>query len=289
MEILRSGPFRQLPEDQWLQQKQTFRGMVSDQLQLRAILLAAVGRDAEAAAEQQQILENVRRLVEQDSSFGKIESRAKLSLALVFAGDLARQRGQRDEALTLYQEAVDISRELYDENPVLSDRRNRLHVSLMRLAGVLRSSDLARAREHYATARTIAEDMVQADSQSLTTHVALALVTPFSGTPKQATELADKTLADISKVDAELAVDMARVYSASAEAESLASSPDSEAIARWQKRALALLSEAVAGGYCDQVYLDGEPDLDAVRPLPEYKQLQEKMLAAPNADDSNVR
>ncbi|MEO8268460.1 MAG: serine/threonine-protein kinase [Aureliella sp.] len=288
MEILRSGPFRQLSEDQWLQQKKTFRGMISDQVQLRAVLLASVGRDQEAAVEQQQILANVRRLVEEDTSLGKLESRAKLSLALTFAGDLARQRGQRDDALVLYQESVDINRELYDENPALSDRRNRFHVSLMRLGGLLRSRDLSRAQEHYAAARRIAEDMVLADPQSTATLVALALVSPFSGPPHKAAELADEILAGLSKCDAELAVDMARVFSASAESESLSSSPDREAITGWQQRALELLGNAIAAGYRDQAYLAGEPDLDAVRPLPEFKRLLEELRASVGSNDSKA-
>ena len=262
MSILRSGPYQQLSEDEWERQKQVFRGMVSDQDQLRAILLASIGRDLEAADDQSRILENVRKIVANDKSR---ENLTKLSLALVFAGDLSRQRGQLDSALESYEESVKITRELYLDDPSLEGRRNRHHISLARLAGLLRSRDLTRARQLYAEAQQVAQEMVNADSEAITKYVALALVSPFSGPPVRAVELAEDILKRSIPGDAEMFIDLARVWSAAAESERLSVSPDFKAIERWKQEALKRIEDAVADGYRDRAYLAGEPDFEAIK------------------------
>ncbi len=279
MAILRAGPFKEMPQEQWTNQKQTFRGMLADQDQLRATLLASVGRDAEAAAEQATILENVRKFVAEDQSPGKIESNAKLALALVFSGDMQRQRGQINEALASYEEAAIVTNELYHDNPALEDRRNRRFISLMRLAGMRRSRDLPRARELYAEARKIAEDMVQSDANSITAGIALALVSPFSGPPTEAAALAEdilKRIAPGATIDAELRIDTARVFAAAAEAATISNPPDLESSNHWKARALSLIGDAFAEGYCDRVYLVGEPDFASIRKLNEFEKLTKR-------------
>lgn len=205
-----------------------------------------------------------------------IENSAKLSLALLFAGDLARQRGQIDEAIKAYEESVTITRELYLHNSRLDDRRSRHNVSLMRLAGLVRFQDLARARELYAEAQKVAREMVQADDKAIGMYVALALVSPFSGPPTNAVELAEEILQRVepgTSPDAELLVNVARVFAASADAEVLTETPDTQAIEQWKTRALTSLTDAVKAGYRDAVFLAGEPDLTSLRSEPKFKEL----------------
>jgi serine/threonine protein kinase len=276
MADLRVGPFKQMTDDQWDEQKRNFRGMLSDQDQLHAILLASAGRDREARDQQSLIMANVRKLVASQST---IENKAKLSLALLFTGDLARQRGQIDEAIASYEESVDITRELYQDNPKLEDRRSRYNVSLMRLAGVLYSRNLPRARLLYSEASRVAQEMVQADDRAIAKYFALALVSPFSGPPSKAVDLAEEILKRVepgTSPDAEVLINVARVFAASAEAESLRDTPDRESIEHWKQRSLSLTADAVKSGYRDGVFLAGEPDFTSIRTLPEFQALLEQ-------------
>jgi serine/threonine protein kinase len=275
MSILRKGQFQGLSEENWQQQKQNFRAMVADQDQIRTVLLASIGRTEEAEREQDQILKNIRKVVESDQSLGKVDSHLKLSLALMFAGDLARQRGQIDVACERYEESAEITRLLYLDNPQLEDRRNRHHISLMRLAGILRYRDLPRAREISMQSKLIAQQMLNVDSEVVTRQIALALVSPFSGPPAKAVELAQTIEARFHLYDAEYLIDLARVWSASAEAESLSIEPDSVAIENWKQHALSLLESAVAKEFQDRAYLRGEPDFMALRQDSRWKGLME--------------
>jgi tetratricopeptide (TPR) repeat protein len=273
MNVLRNGPFQQLNDEEWARQKQLFRGMVAEQDQLRTSLLGSIGRDQEAVSEQSRILENMRKIADDDKSR---ENWAKLSLALMFAGDLARQRGHVEDALELYEESVKITRALYQDDPSLEDRRNRHQISLSRLAGLLRSRDLNRARQLYVEAQQVAQEMVRADSDSIIQHIALALVSPFSDSPDSAVEQAEDILKRSVPGDAEMFIDLARVWSASAESDRLSPSPDSEKIERWKQEALKMIEDAVALGYRDRSYLMGEPDFDAIKSEEKFQELLRK-------------
>jgi len=276
LSIIREGDCKDMSDGQWKEVEQANRKKLTDQGMLRAVLLSSVGRNDEANTEMHIILEYVRRLVAEDQSLSQVEKQAKLSQALVFAGDMQRQRGQIDEALASYEEAVGITNELYRDNPAKADRRNRRHVSLMRLAGILKSRDLPRARKLYAEARKIAEDMVKSDANSITAPIALALVSPFSGPPTEATALAEDILTRIAPgtaIDAELCIDTARVFAAAAEAATISNPPDPESANQWQDRALSLIAHAVKKGYRDGAYLAGEPDFASIRVLPDFQKL----------------
>ena len=278
MAVLRAGPFQQLNDEEWARQKQLFRGMVSDQDQLRTNLLASIGRDQEAAGEQSRILERLRAIADSDKSQ---KNWANLSFALMIAGDLARQRGHIDEALELYEESVRITREFYQDDSSLEDRRNRHQISLSRLAGLLRSRDLNRARNLYAEAQQVAQEMVRADSESIVQHMALALVSPFSDSPDSAVEQAEDILKRNVPGDAEMSIDLARVWSASAESERLSPAPDFEKIERWKQEALKRIEDAVAFGYRDRAYLAGEPDFDAIKLDGKFQELLRKCTDGP--------
>jgi tetratricopeptide (TPR) repeat protein len=191
--ILRKGQYKELSAEQWEVIKKLHYAQLSDQYQLRAILLASVGRDQEACGVNAWIMSMVRQFAESHSS---TDNDSKLSLALLFSGDLARQRGQIDEAITAYEESMTITRRLYAEYPKLKVFRSRHNVSLMRLAGLLRFRDLPRARQLYTEARQIAQEMVQADTNAIGSYFSLALVSPFSGPPERAVELAEEILDD---------------------------------------------------------------------------------------------
>ena len=274
--ILRKGQYKELSAEQWEVIKKLHCAQLSDQYQLRAILLASVGRDQEARDVNAWIMSMVRQFAESQSG---TDNDSKLSLALLFSGDLARQRGQIDEAIAAYDESMTITRKLYAEYPKLKVFRSRHNVSLMRLAGLVRFRDLPRARQLYSEARQIAQEMVQADTNAIGSYFSLALVSPFSGPPKQAVELAEEILKRIepgTSPDAELLVNVARVFAASADAEGLSENPNTEEISRWRTRALSFLEDALKEGYRDGIFLDGEPDLASLRSAAEFNAILAK-------------
>lgn len=276
LDLYRKSLPNQPTGEEWVSIREANRAKLTDQIQLRAVLLGSLGRGDEAITEEQRILENVRQLV---ASEGTLDNYSKLTLALVFSGVLLKQRGQIDEALAVFEEAANITRAIYKDNPMLDERRNGHHVSLMHLAGLVRLKDLPRARELYAEARQIAQEMVDADNDGIAKQVALALVSPFSGPPGQAVSIAEDLVHRVdplTSIDAELMVDMARVFAASAEAAGLMVPPDTESAMTWKNRSLALIADAIREGYRDTVYLAGEPDLVSLRALPEFMRLLEQ-------------
>jgi tetratricopeptide (TPR) repeat protein len=275
MDILRAGPpFKELPDQQWAAQKLAFRGMLADQDQMHALLLLSAGRADEARAEQDRILASARQAVEQDGRPGKFDSRQKLVQCLYFAGDVAKAGGDGDAARQLYEEALKLARELYDDNPVLELRRNDLNICLVRLAGLLRDKEPERAVAMYREALAIAQDMVRADDLGETKHVAVALALPFTGEHAEAAKLAESILGRVEHPDAELQIDMARTFGGCAWA---AGKDDPDVAEKYRARAIELLSAAVDGGYRDRVYLAHHPDYDPLRASAEFQALLAKL------------
>ena len=277
LDLYRKSLPEQPSDEKWKTIRDVNRAKLTDQIQLRAVLLGSLGRGDEAIAEQQKILASVRQLVA--SQGNNVDSYSQLSRALVFSSILLKQRGQTDEAVAALQEAANISRAVYKDNPAFEERRNLHHVSLMHLAGLVRLKDLPKARELYSEARQIAQVMVDADHEGIAKQAALALVSPFSGPPSQAVSIAEDLVKRVDprgSVDAELMIDMARVFAASSESIRLIDPPDEALAMTWKNRSLSLIADAIREGYRDISYLKGEPDLASLRSLPEFLNLMEQ-------------
>ncbi|MFO0869117.1 MAG: serine/threonine-protein kinase [Pirellulales bacterium] len=271
MTLVRSQPnFREMPDDAWLRQKEVFRGMLAEQYQLRLLLLLSVGRSDEARQEQLRILDGARRVLQNDASPDKTLSRDKLSQSLYLAGDVLRATGDAEGARSFYTEALELARKLYQENPRLEQRRNKLNICLVRLAGSLRDSDPEQAVALYQEALAVARDMVKADDQGESKHVAVALALPFTGEHAAAAELAESILKRVERLDAELQIDMARTFAGCCWAAAKSDPAQSE---RYRARAIELLTAAVESGYHDAVYLRNHPDYDPLRDSESFQAL----------------
>ena len=167
-----------------------------------------------------------------------------------------------------------MARELHTQDVTAEPGRNALNILLIRLAGFEKTRNPEISPKLYQEAVAIAREMVQADPRGQTKHVTLALSLAPAGNHAEASQIADKLLAGVSKVDAELLIDMARVYSQCSAAAGL---NESEASA-FRDRALECLSKAVAQEFRDPFYLTFHPDfapLQSAQPfLDLVKQLQ---------------
>lgn len=286
MDFLRGqpGPVKDMPKEQWEALKRMNRGGMSNQDQLRALLLASSGRSAQSAKLTADTLELVKLFIDADQTPAKVKSRLNYSLDLIFNGDLARQRGDRDGALKAYEASTAIAKEFYDAAPTIDDWRGRYAVGLTRMAALLQESDPERAKKLAVQAFQLAQLMVNADPAAIGSQVTLALASPLGDSPANAVALAEKILKSISSLDAEMAIDLARVFSAAAAVGGRSEKPNQELCKAWKERALKLLAGAAERGYRDAIYIQGEPDFDAIRDEPEYKELLVKFTPTSPAE-----
>ena len=104
----------------------------------------------------------------------------------------------------------------------------------------------------------------------------LALSLAPTGAHLEAGEIAKKLLGAQKNPDAELLIDMARVYSQCSAAAGL---KEADAAA-YQKSALNCLSQAADRGYQDSFYLNFHPDFDPVKKAQPFLDLVKKISSA---------
>jgi tetratricopeptide (TPR) repeat protein len=221
--------------------------------------------DLEEAEQQQLEALNLARL-SVSLSPGAWDARRALADVLGFTGDLWVARGDDAKAREAYEEAVKIAREVHTQDPTAEQGRNTLNIQLIRLAGFEKSRGAEKHQELYEEALEIARQMVKTDNEGRTQQVALALSLAPTGADSEASQVADKILAAQQKPDAELLVDMARVYSQC----SAAAGVQEKEAAAYRSKALDCLARAVDQGYRDPVYLTSHPDfapLKASQPM----------------------
>src|SRR5262249_45234016 len=114
----------------------------------------------------------------------------------------------------------------------------------------------------------IREALAKGDEKSERKRNDLLLVLPRCGQHARAAELAGE-IEKGAKIDRDLLILLAQCY-----AQCAAAVPEqAELRSRYSPRALATLTAALANGYGDLVFLETEPDLDALRGHAEFTSL----------------
>ncbi len=258
--------FARLPElkDLTPEQQRNVRSGMSRLYQIHSVAALRAGELKEAAEQQQEALE-LAQLAVQNSQGGWDARLAKAEL-LGFAGDLYLAQKDEAKALAAYEEAAEMGRKLLSEDQTSEPCRIAVNVLLIRLAGFEKSRDAEQARKLYDEAVGIARQMVMLDPEGRAKQVALALSLAPTGAHAEASGIADKLLAEQTNPDAELLVDMARVYAQCSVAEGLEAAKATE----FQALALDCLRKAKDQGYRDHFYLTFHPDfapLQAEQPM----------------------
>ena len=267
--------FNTLPQLKGLtaEQKRVQRSDLGWIHQVRAVTALRAGEVKEAQEQQQEALDLARLSVAMTNSWG---AHSTLANILGFAGDLYVAQNDEAKARTAYEEAVKIARELHALDRTSENGRNLLNIQLIRLAGFEKTRSPEKCQKLYQEAVQIAREMVKADPKGQTKHVALALSLAPTGAHAEASQIADKLLSGVPKPDAELLIDMARVYSQCSAATGL---KESEASA-YKDRALACLAKAADQGYRDPFYLTFHPDFVPLQSAQAFTDLVEKLKSA---------
>ena len=246
---------KDLPADQ----KRNIRAGMAWIHQLRAVAALRAGELQEAEQQQSEAVELARLNVQ--LSGGVRDARRALADVLGFAGELWVARKDDTMAREAYEEAVKVAREVYAQDPTADQGRNTLNIELIRLAGFEKSRGTDKHQKLYDEAVEIARLMVKADPSGQTQQVALALSLAPAGSHAEASQVASRILASQKKPDAELFVDLARVYSQCSAAAGL----QDEQAAAYRKQALDCLTKAKDQGYSDAVYISSHPDFAALQ------------------------
>lgn len=256
------------------EQKRAVRSGMGWIYQLRAVTALRAGEIDEAKQQQQEALDLAHLSLQHTQR--PWDSRLALAEVLGFTGDLYVAQKDETKAREKYEEAVKIARELHAQDSTAESGRNALNILLIRLAGFEKTRSPEQSPKLYEEAVAIAREMVKADPNGQTKHVALALSLAPTGAHLEASQIADKLLSSVSKPDAELLIDMARVYSQCSAAAGL---KESEASA-YKDRSLECLTKAAEQGYRDPFYLTFHPDFVPLQSAQPFLDLVKKLQAA---------
>src|SRR5262249_1598254 len=184
----------------------------------------------------------------------------ELAITLGNYGDFAVRTGDLDTAQKLYPQHVSLYQELAE-----SDRKNAgfqrwLSLAHYRAATLARKlSDAEGATRSSQACLTIRVEAAKADAKSERKRNDLMLVLPRCGQYARVAEMA-AAIEKGPKVDRELLVMLAQCY-----AQCAAAVPEQAELRKgYVAKAVDALNKAVADGYADVVFLETEPDLDAV-------------------------
>jgi tetratricopeptide (TPR) repeat protein len=264
--------FKDLPADQ----KRNVRSGMAWLHQLLAVTALRAGKQEEAEEQQLETLALARLNV--TVSGGSWNSRRALADILGFTGDLWVALRDDAKARDAYEEAVKLAREVYTQDPAPEQGRNTLNIVLIRLAGFEKVRGTDKHQKLYEEALGIARLMVKTDPEGQTHQVALALSLAPTGAHEEASEVAGKLLEVQNQTDAELLVDLARVYAQCSAAGGL---NEIEAQA-YQTKTLDCLAKAVDQGYRDPVYLTSHPDFAALKTASPFVELVAKITTPQN-------
>jgi serine/threonine protein kinase len=258
---------KNLPADQ----KRNVRAGMAWIHQLRAVTALRAGEMKEAEEQQMEALDLARLSVK--ISGGAWDARRALAEILGFTGDFYVAKKDDVKARQAYEEAARLAREIYAQDGTSEQGRNALNIELIRLAGFEKTRGTDKHQKLYQEALEVARLMVKSDPKGQTHQVALALSLAPTGAHAEAKEVADRLLAGQKKPDAELFIDMARVYSQCSAAAGLKETE----VAAYQQSALDCLAKAVDQGYRDQVYLTSHPDFVPLKDAQTFLDLLKKI------------
>jgi hypothetical protein len=196
-------------------------------------------------------------------------------------GDITYYAGQYDRAYTLYRDSLIWNEQVMWSEPESSHYRGRVCQSHYCIGcGALRNGDKATARQHFQAALKIREEQyreaVEKKTVDLPTMSTLMLTLARCGQHARAAELAEKVRpgADARVLAEEVGCCYGLCMAAVAEDKAPAQLTDEERRLRDRYRdlAFAAIKEAVAKGYSVMMFLDGDPDTEPLRELPEFRQ-----------------
>lgn len=255
----------------WEIVKKRNRNQLSDHDQLVSLLLAASGKMDDAIARQETNLQRARDFLRESGGETSVDGRKRMVWTLCFAGDLYTQAEQNEKALTAYDEASQFAFSLVKENQASEDRRNRFSVTALRKAHALKDSDPAAAKQLFEMAVQVGRAMMEADPTGISGNVALALALPYVGDHPAAAELAGKILKLPEKLDAEVQLDVARIYAGCAFA---TKESDAKQSSDYANRAMQLLADASRNGYANHPFVKHHPEF---APLKTHADWQETL------------
>jgi serine/threonine-protein kinase len=203
-----------------------------------------------------------------------------LAITLGNYGDFALRTGDLDTAAKHYSNYLRLYKELAESDRKNADYQRWLGLAHYRMATLARKrSDTQTAERSNQECLTIRDSLAKADAKSERKRNDLLLILPRCGQHALAAEMAGK-IEKGDKVDRELLVVLAQCY-----AQCAASVPDqAELKNRYTAKALEALDKALASGYADLVYLETEPDLDALQGRPEFTRLLAPLRKGPGND-----
>ena len=182
---------------------------------------------------------------------------------VAYAGNLGGARTDMQTALKLYEEiAAADPRNVYSQRNV-----GKAHYWLGKLN--LADDNVDAARTHFGLALKIRSELAATSKANDRIQVELALAQAQVGQVEAAVKTADRFAAGAA-VDPEQRLELARCY---AIASRTVPSQDVARARELQDKAIAAIRKALADGFRDRIFLDGELDLAPLRLRDDYKAL----------------
>jgi hypothetical protein len=195
-------------------------------------------------------------------------------------GDALSYVGQRERALELYTDGLKWAEQVRWSEPESPWYRAAVYQGHYCVATVLPKTERAKALDHWREALKLREELYrEAQAKGITRTQdknALALTLARCGEIKRAAAIADEARA---KADPrELTEEVAAVYGLCMEAVEAGRpldrlSPEERKLRDYYRdRAMETIKEGVGKGYRGYLQLEGDPDHDPIRALPEFKE-----------------
>ena len=208
-------------------------------------------------------------------SKGAARDRLILSIVLGAVGDQALQLGDPAAARVHYAEAHELVAQRATADPTGISTRRALSLSHYRLGAACRAlGETAAADKHFRECLTIREGLVKEDPANVYTQIELALVLARSGRHADAVDR-------IALFRKRAPNDPGLLFHAACTASlcSTAAGSDQGLIDRYRGEAVASTVRAIELGYRDAMALEHDPDLDAVRGDPRFREAVRKLKA----------
>jgi tetratricopeptide (TPR) repeat protein/tRNA A-37 threonylcarbamoyl transferase component Bud32 len=191
-----------------------------------------------------------------------------------YYGSVSLRLGDPHDALPLYDRSIDLNRTLVVADKNVQWQRNLAIALYSRGLAALRLKDQEGADKFFAECLKIRAELAQKDPGNERKKMDLMLVLPLCGRYEEAAQLAESLRVGRDS-DRELLMVIARCYGQCA-----AAVTEPRQRRQYQEKAMAALQASVQQGYKDLMTLETEPELDAIRELPEYAKLLSDFHAA---------
>ena len=208
---------------------------------------------------------------------GAADARALLASYRSVVGLYRFRVGQHEAARREYQSARDLLVVLATADPQNIYYRSELVELLGRLGRLEETAQQpGAARSAFEEAYRLAEENYRVDEKNDLRRMALLELLPRVGQVERALEMAERMAAG-PKVDPELWVELACCYARCAP---IVAGCKGRSSRDCQTKAVDAVRAAIRGGFRDKIALEIEPDLDPLRPRPDFQAVLREMPAA---------